>query len=257
MQFYRSSGDVRASYASIQHNLATTVPLAQQNLSYPGCWAYPDMLQVGCSHGPGGAGDPGLTMPETRTHFYAWVIVSSPLTLSHNVNDPEMSEKIWPIITNTCDPNAAPPPPAGGVLRQRLASLSKRSCVCARREALAVSEAYFGHSGTSFSKSEETVLLTDAAIDADPNDDLEPFAAPAAQSFYKPLSDDGSKTAVLLMNAGTASESMTVEFKDVPGLKCTKCTVRDINAHKDLGSFTDKWTGPVEGHDVAFLVITA
>ena len=97
----------------------------------------------------------------------------------------------------------------------------------------------------------------DAAIDADPNDDLEPFAAPAAQSFYKPLSDDGSKPAVLLMNAGTASESMTVEFKYVPGLKCTKCTVRDIHAHKDLGSFTDKWTGPVEGHDVAFLVITA
>lgn len=39
--FYRSSGDVRASYASIQHNLATTVPLAKSNLSYPGCWAYP------------------------------------------------------------------------------------------------------------------------------------------------------------------------------------------------------------------------
>lgn len=36
--FYRSSGDVRASYASILSNLATTVPLAQKNLSYPGCW---------------------------------------------------------------------------------------------------------------------------------------------------------------------------------------------------------------------------
>ena len=47
-----------------------------------------DMLQVGCAHGPGGASDPGLTLPETRTHFYAWVIVSSPLTLSHNVNGP-------------------------------------------------------------------------------------------------------------------------------------------------------------------------
>ena len=28
------------------------------------------------------------------------VIVSSPLTLSHNVNDPTISEAIWPIITN-------------------------------------------------------------------------------------------------------------------------------------------------------------
>ena len=149
------------------------------------------------------------------------------------------------------------PSPRGGRVASASGLTEQKELCCARREALAVSEAYFGHSGTSFSKSEETVLLTDAAIDADPNDDLEPFAAPAAQSFYKPLSDDGSKTAVLLMNAGTASESMTVEFKDVPGLKCTKCTVRDIHAHKDLGSFTDKWTGPVEGHDVAFLVITA
>ena len=38
---YRSSGDVRASYASIRGNLATTIPLAAKNLSYPGCWAYP------------------------------------------------------------------------------------------------------------------------------------------------------------------------------------------------------------------------
>ena len=33
--------------------------------------------------------------------------------------------------------------------------------------------------------------------------------------------------------------------------------VRDVHNHKDLGSFTDKWTGSVEGHDVAFLVVTA
>ena len=37
--FYRSSGDVRASYASILSNLATTFPLHAANLSYPGCWA--------------------------------------------------------------------------------------------------------------------------------------------------------------------------------------------------------------------------
>ena len=43
---YRSSVDVRASYASILYNLGTVVPLHQKNLSYPGCWAYPDMLQV-------------------------------------------------------------------------------------------------------------------------------------------------------------------------------------------------------------------
>lgn len=187
--------------------------------------AHSDMLQVGCSHGPGGAHDPGLTLPETRTHFYAWVIVSSPLTLSHNVNDPVMSAKVWPIITNT--------------------------------EALAVSEAYFGHSGTQFQETEEKVVLTDAAIDADPDDELVPVTVSAGQYFYKPMSSDGSKSAVLAMNADTSSAKMTVDFKDVPGLKGTKFTVRDINAHKDLGSFTGSWSGEVEGHDVAFLLLTA
>merc|ERR1719305_1939999 len=98
--FYRSSGDVRASFASVMGNLKTTVPLAAQNLSYPGCWAYPDMLQVGCAHGPGGSHDPGLSEEETRTHFGAWAIVSSPLTLSHNVNDDAIMDKIWPVISN-------------------------------------------------------------------------------------------------------------------------------------------------------------
>ena len=184
-----------------------------------------DMLQVGCAHGPGGASDPGLTLPETRTHFYAWVIVSSPLTLSHNVNDPVISERVWPIIANT--------------------------------EALAVSEAYFGHSGTMYKGSEEKVVLTDAAIDADPADDLVPVSVSAGQYFYKQMSHDGSITAVLAMNANTATTSMTVDFTEIPGVKGTKFTVRDINAHKDLGSFTGKWTGDVEGHDVAFLLLTA
>ena len=42
----RTSGDVRASYGSVVGNLLTTVPYAQKNLSKPGCWAYPDMLEV-------------------------------------------------------------------------------------------------------------------------------------------------------------------------------------------------------------------
>jgi alpha-galactosidase len=39
--FYRTSQDVRASFASVMHNLHTTIHLAENNLSYPGCWAYP------------------------------------------------------------------------------------------------------------------------------------------------------------------------------------------------------------------------
>ena len=73
-------------------------------------------LQVGCAHGPGGKNDPGLTLAESRTHFGSWAIVSSPLTLSHDVNNDTITDAIWPIITNT--------------------------------EALEVSQAYAGHSGT-------------------------------------------------------------------------------------------------------------
>ena len=58
------------------------------------------MLEVGCQHGPGGASDPGLTMEETRTHFGAWSIVSSPLTLSHDVNNDTVMDQIWDYIAN-------------------------------------------------------------------------------------------------------------------------------------------------------------
>ena len=37
---------MRASYGSVVGNLLTTVEYAQKNLSKPGCWAYPDMLEV-------------------------------------------------------------------------------------------------------------------------------------------------------------------------------------------------------------------
>lgn len=221
--FYRSSGDVRASYASILHNLGTVTPLAQANLSYPGCWAYPDMLQVGCAHGPGGSSDPGLTMPETRTHFGAWAIVSSPLTLSHDVNNESISDQIWPIISNT--------------------------------EVLAVSQAYAGHSGSPFMSSAKSVELTDAFIEA--NEGEERVSVPSYQYFYKPMQPNGAaKTAVFLMNSGDATESLTVNFKDIPEVTCTKCNVRDIWNHKDMGSFTDSYSVSVESHDAAFLVVT-
>ena len=45
-----------------------------------------EQIKVGCAHGPGGENDPGLSADETRSHFGSWAIVSSPLTLSHDVS---------------------------------------------------------------------------------------------------------------------------------------------------------------------------
>ena len=38
---YRSSTDIRPVYGSILVNLMSIPPLAEKNLSVPGCWAYP------------------------------------------------------------------------------------------------------------------------------------------------------------------------------------------------------------------------
>ena len=215
--FYRSSGDVRASYASVVGNLATVQPLHDSNLSYPGCWAYPDMLQVGCQHGPGGASDPGLSMAESRSHFGSWAIVSSPLTLSHDVNNDTVTEMIWDIIANT--------------------------------EVIAVNQAYHGDSGGVYDSSDEHVSLTDNAEDA------LVVSAPSYQYLYKPVGE--GRVAVLLMNAGDSSTDLTATFADVPTLDCgsSGCAVRDIWNHKDLGTFKDSWTTSVGSHDAAFVVL--
>ena len=237
---YRTSGDVRASYGSVVANLQTTVKLAQAGLSRPGCWAYPDMLQVGCKHGPGGKADPGLTVAESRTHFGAWCIVSSPLTLSHDVNNVTITNEVWPIITN--------------------------------KEAIAINQAWAGHSGSPFKESEQTVTHTwseplnghHAMIeDEEDREDadgtlLERSNVVAAwQYFYKPILPGGAKVAVLMMNHDKRTKDMSLSFKDVPGLTCTKCKVRDVWAKKDLGTFTDTYTAKgLVGHDAAFITIT-
>jgi len=231
---YRTSGDVRANYGSVVGNLQTAISYAAQNLSTPGCWAYPDMLEVGCFSTPF-SGDKGLTVAETRSHFGAWAIVSSPLTLSHDVNNDTVQDAVWPLISN--------------------------------KEVLAVNQAYFGFSGGAFKASDNIVQLDTvnwAAMTRNMTEEQKlatgPTAVPDAQYLYKPMNAQGSAAAVLLMNHGNTTD-LTVKFSDVPGLVCSAaapCKVRDIWNHKDLGtqasgSFTAKAVG---GHDAAFLMVS-
>jgi alpha-galactosidase len=174
------------------------------------------MLEVGCAHGPGGPSDPGLSYTEARTHFNAWCIVSSPLTLSHDLTNDTVQDAVWPIITNT--------------------------------EALAVSAAWAGASGSPF-KSSGVERATRTKADEN--------AAPTWQFFSKPVS--ATSTAILLMNHDSTSHDFTVNFADVPGLNAaTSYKLRDINAHADLGSFTGSWsiTG-VASHDAPFILISS
>jgi len=41
-----------------------------------------------------------LTFFEARSHFSAWAIVSSPLTLSLDVNNDTVMDAVWEIISN-------------------------------------------------------------------------------------------------------------------------------------------------------------
>lgn len=216
--FYRSSGDIQASYGSMVGNLMTTVQWAQKNLSGPGCWAYPDMLEVGVKP----KGYPGLTDAEARSHFAAWCIVSSPLILSHDVRDDAVMDRVWPIIAN--------------------------------KEAIAVNQAWAGHSGSPFKQSEAHVLLKDYHHVV--NGVRTAHTAPVLswQYFYKPLG--AGKVAVLLMNHLDTAQLLELQFSEVPGLSCSECQVRDVWARADKPGVAAVFKAQVEGHDAAFLVLS-
>jgi len=234
--FFRTSGDIRAAYASVVGNLQTTIKYATSGLSRPGCWAYPDMLEVGCKHGPGGESDKGLTPTETKAHFAAWAIISSPLTLSHDVNDPNITDQIWDVITN--------------------------------KEAIAVNQAWAGHSGSPFKQSDEIIILDEINYAALPRHSkvekhysLSPTAVAAYQFLYKPLErasevSGSPRTAVLMMNHAILEMTMTLKFSEIPGVTCTTCQIRDIWAKKDLGTFNGNYTVTVAPHDAPFLIIS-
>jgi hypothetical protein len=124
MNFFRTSSDIRANWGSIFHNLQSVDKYQPWNgtkeevLTGPGCFACeciatnvlsappqlrcnscplrwllpadPDMMEVGKL----------ASFEEDRAHFGAWVVVSSPLILGHDLVDDTINDLIWPIITN-------------------------------------------------------------------------------------------------------------------------------------------------------------
>ena len=114
--FYRVSVDAEVNYAALMGiNLQLLHPWGARNLSFPGCWAYGDMTEVGVAPGlhPREA---ALTHAEARAHFASLAVLSSPLVLGLDARDAAAVDAVWDIVSN--------------------------------REILAVSEAYAGSSGT-------------------------------------------------------------------------------------------------------------
>jgi alpha-galactosidase len=101
--FFRISNDIFPFWDSVMNNLlrlvrpkpiGMTAPAASggwlTEISRPGRWAYPDMLQVGNL----------ASFAEDRSHFGAWCIVSSPLILGYDLTNETTARRVWPIISN-------------------------------------------------------------------------------------------------------------------------------------------------------------
>ena len=102
---FRTSGDIVNLWDRVMSNLMTAAPFlspdkkhggahanTSQPVSRPGCWAYPDMLEVGRM--------PEHNDAESRSHFAAWAIVSAPLVLGFDLSDETKMAAAWPIISN-------------------------------------------------------------------------------------------------------------------------------------------------------------
>lgn len=62
--------------------------------------------------------------------------------------------------------------------------------------------------------------------------------------------------AIVLLNKDIRSRSITVDFSLV-GWPTQRVSVRDLWAHKNLGTFTSKFTANVASHGVVMLKVTA
>jgi len=97
MNMYRTGGDISPNFDSIIGEAYATVQYNDRPdpFSHPGCWAYPDMSEIGQFSGR----DP-LRTDEERTHWGLWCIISSPLILSVDMSQTDIMDRIWTTITN-------------------------------------------------------------------------------------------------------------------------------------------------------------
>lgn len=223
MNLFRSSTDIRPTFGSMLINLRSTSAYNGKGLTGPGCWAYPDMLEVGVTNSQKEAtgctswGQRACTLDiiEARTHFSAWSIVSAPLVLGNDLTDSKTMDAIWPIISN--------------------------------REVLAVNEAWAGDSGVLVKQSSTNVHMQNCSWFNDNGCDH-----PAWMVWRKILSK--GKVAVFLMNNAEQSTSVSVNFVDI-NIECPSggCALRDLHVHKDLGHFSE-FSASLAPHDSVLLL---
>jgi len=228
MNFFRSSTDINTYFPKvIGVNLNSTRAYASypdNAITRPGCWAYPDMLEVG-NFKPSPQFK-ATVEAQDRSHFGAWCVVSSPLVLSFDLTNATTTNRVWPVITNT--------------------------------EAVAVNQNWAGHPGRLVSYSNTTIVYEvppSHLIEVkDPESQELGLNVNSWQVWAKP--QPNKKYAVLLLNMnGNVSQDITVEFADLPMPQTV--SIRDIWNHRDLGEYTNSYTAhQVPPFDSSFLLLS-
>lgn len=95
---FRTGGDIGPDFEGVMAKLQATIPYQdlKNPISRPGCWAYPDMLEVGNFN----EANSTLGFIESRSHFGGWCIVSAPLIIGMDVTDKAKLDGVWPILNN-------------------------------------------------------------------------------------------------------------------------------------------------------------
>ena len=201
MHFFRVSVDAEVLYAAVMGiNLQLLEPWGALDLSYPGCWAYGDMLEVGVTPGLHPR-EVALTHAEARAHFASMAVLSSPLVLGLDVRDDAAMDSVWDIISNT--------------------------------ELLAINSAWAGSAGVRVARSSTNVTWAYCGQEY-----FNGCSAPAWEAYAKPLSGGGVAVLVLNHADGSAPVNVTLPLATLPGLACSTCRVRDVYAHADAGTAT-------------------
>ena len=207
-------------YASIFGvNLQEMRNWGASNLSFPGCFAYGDMLEVGVTPGVH-RGEQALTHSEARAHFGAWVVTSSPLILGLDVRDAAAVDAVWDILSN--------------------------------REALAISEAWAGGAGTLIARAATNVTWAPCG------QQIASCGAGEWEVWSKPLPGGGAAVLALNHRGAGATADVSLPLAAVPGLACASaCRVRDVWARSDNGTTAGGvWqVSGIPSHDSVFVTL--
>lgn len=220
MHFYRVSVDAELLYASLMGvNLQALHPWGAKNLSFPGCFAYFDMSEIGVAPGLH-KGEVALTPAEARAHFASLAVLSSPLVLGLDVRDDAAMDAVWDVIAN--------------------------------KELLAVNAAWAGSAGTQIARAAANVTWSPCG------QQIKSCAAGEWEVYAKPLPGGGAAVLVLNhANAGKTA-NVSVPLGAVPGLACgaAGCKVRNIYTHTDAGVVSGSFSvNELPAHDSVFVTL--